>query len=520
MNMADEEKQREEISQEQSELSNEENIEESTDESAERTPEEPEIPNIVTIEDAGPCKKKVNIEIPREKIGKATDAQFEDLRKNAVVPGFRKGRAPRRLLEKRFGKEANDAIKAKLLGDASQSALVDNNLKALGEPEIDFEEIKLPEEGSMKFDFVVEVRPEFELPALEGLPVTKTKLEVTDEQIDGEVEQIQRWSGIWTPRKDEPAESGDQVIADARIKIDDVEEAEKLDNIEIYVRKNGFVGQIPVENLEELLTGSKAGETKETAVEVPKTYYKEEYRGKKVDIQIDVKDIKWLKPAELDENFLQRMNVESEDALREQIRNRLQVRLESQIRNEMSEQVYKYLQDNTNFDLPLDIVAQQADSVLRRQYINLMMKGLSREQIDEQMEQLRAGSEEQAKQQVKTFFIMDKVAEKLDISVNEPELNGYIARIAMERNQRPEKMREQMEHEGTLAQLELEVRQDKCIAKLLESANITEKPEEKTKPKTERASKKKDAPKRTPKKKKEEQEQENQKSKENTQSES
>ena len=121
--MADEEKQQEEISQEQSELSNEENIEESkeepTEESTEETPEEPEIPNIVTIEDAGPCKKKVIIEIPREKIEKATDAQFEDLRKNAVVPGFRKGRAPRRLLEKRFGKEANDAIKAKLLGDAN-----------------------------------------------------------------------------------------------------------------------------------------------------------------------------------------------------------------------------------------------------------------------------------------------------------------------------------------------------------------------------------------------------------------
>ena len=507
--MADEEKQQEEISQEQSELSNEENIEESkeepTEESTEETPEEPEIPNIVTIEDAGPCKKKVIIEIPREKIEKATDAQFEDLRKNAVVPGFRKGRAPRRLLEKRFGKEANDAIKAKLLADASQAALKDNELKALNEPDVNFEEIELPEEGSMKFDFVVEVRPEFELPALEGITVTKRKLEVTDEQIDSEIEQIQRWSGVWTPRKDEAAELEDQIIADARLKIEEVEEEEKLDNIEIYVRKNGFVSQIPVENLDELLTGAKVGEIKQTTIEVPKTYYKEEYRGKKVDIKIEVKDIKWLKPAELDENLLQKVNVESEEELREQIHDRLQSRLESQIRNDMSDQIYTYLQDNTNFDLPLDVVAQQADSVLRRQYINLMMRGLSREQIDEQLEQLRAGSEEQAKQQVKTFFIMDKVAEKLEISVTEPELNGYIARIAMERNQRPEKMREQMEHEGTLAQLELEVRQDKCIAKILESAEITEISEEKTKPKAEKAAKKKASPKRTTKKRKEEQ---------------
>lgn len=500
--MAEDEKQQEELSEEQTEQPVDENIEEPQEEAAEE--KEPEIPNIVTIEDAGPCKKKVIIEIPGEKIVNATDVQFNELRKDAIVPGFRKGRAPRRLLEKRFGKEANDAIKAKLLADASQSAITDNELKTLSEPDIDFDEIKLPEEGPLKFDFVVEVKPEFELPSLEGIPVSKTKLEVTDEQIDGEIEQMQRYAGIWTPRKDEPAEPDDQIIVDATLKIEGVEEAEKLDNTEIYVRKNGFVGQIPVEKLDELLTGAKVGDSKQTSVEVPKTYYIEEYRGKKVDIEIDIKEIKWLKPAELDESFLQRAEVESEDELREQIQDRLQSRLEAQIRNEMNEQVYQYLDNNTNFDLPLDIVAQQSESVLRRQYINLMMRGLQREQIDTQIDQLKAGSEEQAKKQLKTFFIMDKVAEKLDISVTEPEINGFVAQLAMERKQRPEKMREQMENDGSLAQLELEVRQEKCIAKLLESAKITEKEPEKAKPKAEKKTKKKAAPKKTAKKKKEE----------------
>ena len=476
--------------------------EEQTEQSVEETT--PEIPNIVTIEDAGPCKKKVTVEIPGEKIVNVTDAQFEELRKDAVVPGFRKGRAPRRLLEKRFGKEATDAIKARLLADASQAAITDNKLDTLGEPDINFEEIELPDEGAMKFDFVVEVRPEFELPSLEGIEVTKTKVEVTNDQVDREVEQMQRYAGVWTPRKDEPAELDDQIIADAIIKIEDVEEAEKLDNTEIFVRKNGFVGQIPVENLDELLIGAKSGDNKKTNVEVPKTYYKEEYRGKKVDIEIDVKDIKYLKPAELDEALLQRLNLDSEEELRDRIKDQLQGRVEAQVRSEMSEQVYQYLDDNINFDLPLDVVAQQADSVLRRQYINLMMKGLQREQIDTQLEQLKASSEEQAKRQLKTFFIMDKIAEKFEITVTEPEINGYIAHLAMERNQRPEKMREQMENDGSLTQLELEIRQDKCIAKMLESAKITEKEAEKAKPKAEKKTEKKAAPKKTAKKKKEE----------------
>ena len=104
------------------------------------------------------------------------------------------------------------------------------------------------------------------------------------------------------------------------------------------------------------------------------------------------------------------------------------------------------------------------------------------------MDQLRAGSEEQARQQLKTFFIMDKVAEKLDVEVSDEEINGHIARVAIQRGQRPEKLKEQMERDGSLSQFRLDVRQGKCISKLLESANITEpapeeKPEKGKKPK-------------------------------------
>jgi trigger factor len=474
--MAEEEQQTEELKEKST------TTEEKPEGSKEKE-KKPDLPkNIVTIEDAGPCKKKVIIEIPEETIKHSTDNRYEELRKEAIVPGFRKGRAPRRLIEKRFGKEATEQIKLTLLAEASEAALKDNELKTLGEPDIDYDEIKLPEEGPMKFDFEVEVRPEFDLPKLEGIPVTKTALEVTDEQIDKEIEQMLKWAGIWTPREKGAIELDDQIIADVLLKVDGVEEQEKLDNTEIYVRQNGFVGQVPVEKLDEFLVGAKTGENKQFSIDVPKTYFREQYRGKKVDIQIDIKDVKWLKPAKLDESFLERVGVDNEDELLEKTHDKLQSQLEKQIQTEMSEQIYKYLHDNTDFELPLDVVAQQADTVLRRQYVNLLMRGMSREQVAEHMEQLKAGSEEQAKQQLKTFFIMDKVADKLDIDVSEEEINGYIAELAMQRNQRPERLKEQMEHDGSLAQFRMEVRQNKCIEKLLETANITEKkPDKKAK---------------------------------------
>ncbi len=467
------------------------------EEQATETKEEQEQPqaskNTVTIEDAGPCKKKVIIEIPQDSIKTATDEQYETLRKEALVPGFRKGRAPRRLLEKRFGKETSEQVKLKLLADASDYALKNKGLDALRDPDIDYEKIELPDEGPMKFDFEIEVRPEFDLPNLEAIPVTKTRLEVTNDQINREIEQLRKYAGVWTPRKDESAEVDDQIIADAILKVEDVEEEEKLDNMEIYVRPNGFVGSVPVENLDEVLAGAKTGETKTTNVNVPKTYFREEYRGKKVDVRITVKDIKYLKPADLDENFLNRLEVENENELREKIHDSLQSRLERQVRAEMTEQVYKYLLENTDFDLPLDVVAEQSTSLLQRQYTNLLMRGLPREQIDQQMDQLRAGSEQQAKQQLKTFFIMDKIADKLEIEVTEEEINGHIAQLAIQRGQRPERMREQMLRDGSLVQFRLQVREDKCIAKMLESAKITEKKPKKTKEKAAKKTAKKSA---------------------------
>ncbi len=455
-------------------------------------------PNTVTVEDIGPCKKKVMIEVPQDAIKGKTDEQYRDLQKEAVVPGFRKGRAPRRLLEKRFGKETCEQVKLQILAEASDAAIKDNELNVFGDPDIKHEEVELPAEGALRFEFEVEVWPEFELPELEGIPVTKPKMAVSDEQIGSELSQLRRLSGVWSPREDAPCEEEDQLLADVVIKAEDVEEAEKLDNTEVYVRKNGFVGSVPVENLHEVLVGAKAGESKNVAVEVPKTFFREEYRGKKVDISIDIKDIKWLKPADFDAAFLERFDAESEDDLKEKIRDMLEGRLEDQARKDMSEQIYAYLLDSAIFELPLDVVAQQTSTVLQRQYVRLLQQGLSQEKVQEQMESLRASSEEQAQEQLKTFFVTDKVCDKLEIEVSDEEVNGHIAQLAIQRGQRPEKMKEQMERDGSLSQFKLEIRQNKCISKLLESATITEETPQKKAEKT--AKKKKTSDKKTTKK--------------------
>ncbi|MCI0499530.1 MAG: trigger factor [Planctomycetales bacterium] len=447
---------------------------ETTDETKEQTP------NAVTVSDAGMCRKKVAIEIPAEVVHDKLDEKYKELRRDAILPGFRKGRAPIRLLEKRFGTDITRQVKLELLATASEAALKDNSIDALRDPDIDHEKVELPDEGPMTFEFEVEVRPEFELPALEGIEIEKPRFEVTDARVEDELLSLRNRAGVWIP-KDGPAEEGDRVVADVVLVTEGSADHDKRDSIEIAVRRTGFVAAVPVDGLDALLGGVVGGDEKKTTTDVPATFYNEQYRGKKVDLTISVKEVKKLEPAEMNAEFLSRFGVVDEAELKDRLREQLTSQAERQAKTAMTEQVYAYLRDHTEFDLPEAVVAEQSLSILQRQYTNMLMQGMAKEQIDEQMEHLRAGSEEQAADQLKLYFIMDKIASKFDITTTEEEINGHIAYIAATRGRRPEKMREELARDGSLAQFALQVREEKCIEKILESAKISEVEPEKVK---------------------------------------
>jgi trigger factor len=308
---------------------------------------------------------------------------------------------------------------------------------------------------------------------------------------------MQKRSGVMEP-KDGAIETDDQVIANIVMDIEDVEEDEKRENIEISVVENGNIAGIPIEDLTKLLVGAKSGDKKTANVDVASTFYNEQYRGKKIAIEIDIKDVKTLVPAELDEAFFTRLGIEDEDELRERITESMEQQADRDARTSMSQQIQKHLVDNTTFDLPESIIAEHSSRVLQREYTNMLIQGKQREEIEQQMAQLRASSEDQAKEQLKQFFIMAKVADKLEVEVTEEEINGHIAQVAAYRGKRPEKMREELMKDGSLSQFSLQVREDKCIDKMLESAKVTEVDQVKEKP----AAKKKTAKKAAPKAKK------------------
>ncbi|AQQ08719.1 Trigger factor [Sedimentisphaera cyanobacteriorum] len=434
----------------------------------------------VTTEKVGPCRMKVTIEVPEETIKKVFSEQYSDLQKEVVLPGFRRGRAPRRLIQKRFGTEIEEQAKLKILSDCTQQALEEENLDTLGEPDIDHEKLELPEEGSFSYDIKVNIRPEIELPEIEGIEIEKPVHKMDENFVDNQLEQIQKRFAEWVDRdENEAIEKDDQIIADIEI-TPDGEEPVTAEDSELFVSSGqGFAGKVPVEDLDKLLEGKKIGDEAETETQVPEDFFNDQFKGKKCRVKIEIKEIKYQKMPDLNDEFAEKIGMESMDQLKERIIEYGKQDAERRTNSALHENVRNYLLENCDFELPEDIVSEQADSVMKREYSRLMMQGYGEEELKRQLEQIQARSKDNAKNMLKSVFIMNAIADKYDIKVTPEEINGYIAQTAAQQQRRPEKVREELAKDGSLQEFNMQAREQKCLEKIIEKANIKEvSPEE------------------------------------------
>jgi len=470
-------------------------VEDTSAETSEPTENETEekLKYSVQVEDSGPWKKKISIDIDREQIDKELDKQYGELRYTAQIPGFRKGRAPRRLIEKRYGEDVSDQTKLRLLAQAFEQIEEGQDFEVLGEPDFDPEKIELPKEGDFHFEYEVEVKPQFELPKLEGVRIEKPLFEVTDERVDEALEHLLRRQGRIEEIADVPTEDNDVITADVTMKTEGVEEPVQ-EKTRLFVGTENLL-QVPIEVEKNWLIGVKVGDTKTCSATVPDDYEKEAYRGKKAEFEVKIKEIRRLIPAELNEEFLQRLGVSDEQELKKHIEDDLEQQSDREIRNQMSQQVYRFLDEAVDFELPVGVATRHADRALQQQYFRLLQQGVPQEQITQNLEQLRASSTTESQRQLKMSFILEKVSEELGIEVSDGEVNAVVAQVASRYDRRPERMREEMQREGRLEQIKDQLRDEKAVDKILEMAEVVDAPikKEKEEPAAEEKPKKRTA---------------------------
>lgn len=427
----------------------------------------------VTVENISTVARKVSVEIPAERIQSKLSEQFDELRQQAAIPGFRAGHAPRKLIEKRFEKDVRDQVRRTLISESYEQAIEKNKLEVIGEPEFENpDEVELPQSGPLTYSFQVEIQPEITLPSLENLRVKKPRVAISDTEVDLALKNLSEQQGTLVPVEDRGVQEGDYLTANVHVKHNDELITHQHDAR--LVARAGRVAGIQIDDLATQLQGAKSGETKTLTVKAPSTHPTEAIRDQDVQIEIELLDIKHLQPATIDKDFLDRFGFESEQELRSEMQKELENRVAADSRQALRQQVHNYLLQNVNIELPDKISQKQVELTERRHRLSAYMRGLSDEEVEKNVEQLKAEAQKEAVRELKLFFIMQKVAQEQNIDVDESELNGRVALIAAQRERRPEKLKAEMAKDGSLTNLYIQIREEKAIDKILEKATIEE----------------------------------------------
>lgn len=438
----------------------------------------------VEVEDVGPACKLITIEIPESRISEKIDSNYEQLQSDTVVPGFRRGRAPMRLIQKRFGSAVRDDAKGQLISESYSKAIEDNNLDVIGEPDVkDIDDLELPESGPMTIKIEVEITPTVELPDLSAISVTRHRNPVTDHDVQEMIDRLTQRHGRPESITDGEIAEGDFLSVEATVLAgkDADDDAEQLVHFpQTYSMVNGesaehkgHVAGIVVDDLGKRMVGKPVGHVERISMDGPSGHEDERIKDQPITLVVKVLSIERVQPAK-EEEVAEQMGVESVDELRERVQTMLTSQREQEETSDLHSQVTEELMDRIKLELPEGMTGRQSARLLQQRRLQMLQQGTPEQEVEAQLAELRERSEEDAIAQLKQFFILDAAAKQLDVEVTQAEINGQVYQMAMARGRRPEKLRQELQKNGELEMLFLQAREQKTLAALLEQMTVVD----------------------------------------------
>ena len=380
--------------------------------------------------------KKVDKEI----WDKALDNSFEKNVKKVKVDGFRHGKCPRNVFEKKFGKESlyNDAIDS-LLPTLYSEVLKDNNLEPVVQPSINIKNI---DDNGVEIEFTIITAPIVKINKYKGLNVKKENIKVTKEEIDSEINRLrQQYAEIEI--KDGKVENGDTVVIDFEGFKNDVPfEGGKGENYPLEIGSKTFIP-----GFEEALIGLKDGDTKDINLKFPEDYPSEELKGQDVVFKVKVHEVKTRVLPEINEDFFDDLgleNVNNIDDLEKHVKNDLKDKKEKNAENKLIDDLLEAVSKETEIDIPEELIHDEIHRILDMYNQRLQMQGLNLNQYLEftkkSMEDLEKETEPEAKRNVTYRYMIEEISKLENIEIAEEELNKEIENMAIKYNMTKEEL--------------------------------------------------------------------------------
>lgn len=373
----------------------------------------------------------LTVEVDAAKVNEGLDAAFKKVVTKVNVPGFRKGKMPRAMFEKRFGVESlyQDAIDI-LLPEAYANAIEESGIDPVDRPEIDVEQI---EKGkSFIFKATVTVKPEVKLGEYKGLEVEKVETEVTDEDVANELKTLQERQAELVVKEEGKAENGDTVVMDFEGFVDgEAFEGGKAENYSLELGSGQFIP-----GFEEQLVGLAAGEEKDVEVSFPEEYHATELAGKPAVFKVKIHEVKGKELPELDDEFAKDVDeeVETLDALKEKIKNRLVDSKKHEAEHHVRDTVVDKAAANAEIDLPAVMIDTEVDRMMQEFEQRLQMQGMNLElyfQFSGQDENaLREQMKEEGEKRVRVSLTLEKIAAAENLEVSEEDVDTELNKMA------------------------------------------------------------------------------------------
>ncbi len=441
-------------------------------ESAEATAAKRKLEMEVAITDVGPCKKHLKITIPRQEIDRQFEESLNELRKDAVVPGFRPGKAPRQLIVKRFKKVVANQVKSALLTSSLEQIDADYDLEPITQPRLDVDAIEIPEQGPLNFEMDVEVRPQFAVPNLKGRKVKRPVMEITDKLVDEYVTHWLESRGQIVPKLEGPAEIGDYLTADLIFHYPDGRVMNQAKEIQFRLQselrfQNGTIAQAG-----SALVGVKPGDTREVKATLGSAIDDPSLRGATIAVEVRVIDLKRLRVPELDQEFLNSVDLASVDELRDEVRTFLTHKLESEQRQAIRAQLLDAMLRETPFDLPADLVSREEKSTIETLVARLKQEGTTDREIRACAAQIRANAHESTRRALQEYLLLSRIADEESITVEEEDFALEIEAIAARTKESVRRVRARVEKEGGARSMATQILERKVIDRILEEADI------------------------------------------------
>ncbi|MBI3838746.1 MAG: trigger factor [Planctomycetia bacterium] len=429
----------------------------------------------IKVDSPSACQRHITVTIPREDVDRYYDKAFSELMESANVPGFRAGRAPRKLVEARFRKDVTGQVKGSLLMDSMAQITEEEKFSAISEPDFDPQAVEVPDEGPMTFEFDLEVRPEFDLPEWKGLSVERPVREFTKKDVDKRLEQILARHGRLVPFNG-PAAVGDYISCNLTFKNGAVELSSSNEEV-IRIRPVLSFRDGNVANFDKLMKGVRAGETREADAKLTADAPNESLRGQTITAVFEVLEVKKLELPELTPELLHELgDFESEGDLRDAIKEDLQRQLEYHQQQQARRQITAALTESANWQLPPQLLRRQSRRELERSVLELRRNGFSDTEIQAHENDLRQNSAAATARSLKEHFILERIAEDQDFEASPEDYQAEIALIAAQRGESARRVRARLEKGDMMDSLRNQIIERKVIDLVLSHAHFKDVP--------------------------------------------